>query len=587
MSDTTSKSGLGRDSVGNRRDTKTGRFLSAMAPEDQELVWARRINKMVKNLKENGAEFGEALEARLRRLATRASLLEDNDENENAGEAAEQSAAQMEGTLDLTDYLQWFKNQLDDKGKKNLKPEELYFLSAAEYQEAVDRVPQLWFDFTRYLVQTVVWADDKVHSISEVLAQTESEAARQAEDTATANEAHMEEIDSLLRHRDKYRNTINDFKNKNTELEKRVNELQQQLEAATAAAEQQDEGSASDGSEDSFLRGLRGDRNARTPKHVRFDETRRRDRSPTPQSNLTNNSTSGHNNARAPPKVEAFSGDRDKYDEWIGKLLSQMDASAEYFEGREERKINYLLQSISGSAYDLIKDTYGYSGRRANPNADLEGALKILDRAYYPVDTARTARAKLEQLTMGSNEAFNEFYPKFQAQVNRLKLSEEHKIDELTKRLNGRFANRILDGSETSYDKIVDRCYRMDSQLTMWNATNTSRRSETRSSSSRSNTSEDKGKSRQVDKADQETIKLGEFSKPLDQMSVSELKTWRAGLPRGRIIVERIRKEGRCLGCQQKGHTKFDPKCVLNKLYPPDPTVNTTTTTEDSGKVLA
>ncbi|RKF64244.1 hypothetical protein OnM2_020094, partial [Erysiphe neolycopersici] len=169
-------------------------------------------------------------------------------------------------------------------------------------------------------------------------------------------------------------------------------------------------------------------------------------------------------------KIDTFNGTREKYEEWIGKLIGQIDSAPEYFEDREDRKLNYLMQHLTGPAYELVNDDFGPRARALDPNLTLEYAIKQLDRAYFPVDKYCTARAKLVKLKMGYNEPFAEFYPKFHIQINRLKLGDEHKVDELTKRLSKRFADKILTGTDESYDQVVNRCYKLDSQLNMWAA---------------------------------------------------------------------------------------------------------------------
>lgn len=559
-----------------RRDTITGRLLSQMSQDEQEAVWARRTTNLAEELRNQGREFDQATEARLQRAAARASLAMElsTEEAEEREQERERHAEGLSDALDLTDYLQWFQGRLSDQ--ENVTYKMLHILDAKEFHTMVEQNPTLWYDLVRHLAESVSWADIE-------LARLRDQGSTADDEILEITDKYTKEMNTMLRNRDRYRRKITEDRQTIVDLKKEVERLKAR---STAVPTTEDEGEESDDSQDSFLR---GDENAlKVPggqsapqKRVRFESGRdRQDRSPTDQSSRSGTSTATGGNARPPPRVDTFEGDRDKYDEWMGKLLSQIEANPEYFQDREERKINYLIQSLSGSAYDLVKDQYGYAGRRNNPSLKLSGALKILDRAYYPVDVARSARAKLEQLTMGSNDSFHDFYPKFQAQANRLRLSEEHLVDELTKRLNSKFAGRILDGSASSYDDIIDRCYRMDSQLSMWNASNSSRRSEPKKTEGRASRSERSSGGSSNDTYDQNTVKLGEHSKPLEHMSIAELKKWKRTLPRGRLIVERIRADGRCLACQQLGHLRGDKSCVLRKLEDNGTSANTTFTTD-------
>lgn len=600
---------------GDRRDTISGKLLAEMSEREVEAVWARRVRAMAKGLDEHSGEISTAVENRLIRLnfiQNTTTYLEDAAKAREKKRARRESGYveelesdeeepvvedPLEHFLDLTDYLGWFKEHFSKEEQNVLASDQPYIQDAREYAQKVNEHPRMWFELTKHLVLSQLWSDIRLNDLknkkpqpkdaADISAKLEeaSQTITQLEDELQeTRDKHTDEMTDLLNKRTRYRQRVTELKEQNDKLREDTESLRRQLKDVSPAAggDNPDGNDSADDSDSSFLRDDHSRTNNRKAKQVRFN------RSPTFDSNVT---TASSNNARAPQKVETFTGERDQYDEWVGKLLSQMEASPEYFEGREERRINYLIQSLSGSAYDLIKDTYGYAGRRRNPHAKFEDALKDLDRAYYPVDIARNARAKLERLTMGKNESFAEFFPKFQAQVNRLQLSEEHKVDELTKRLNSRFADRILDGNSVFYDSIIDRCYRMDSQLSMWTATNIPRRSDNHGGS---NTTErparrtSSGNKKFLSEDEQRTVKLGAFAKPLAQMSVAELRTWRAGLPRGKVILERLMKEHRCLDCQQSdGHRKGDAACALHKLHSNNsgPSVNVTTTAaKESGK---
>ncbi|RKF53459.1 hypothetical protein OnM2_105003 [Erysiphe neolycopersici] len=109
---------------------------------------------------------------------------------------------------------------------------------------------------------------------------------------------------------------------------------------------------------------------------------------------------------------------------------------------------------------------------------------------------------------MGYNESFAEFYPKFHIQINRLKLGDEHKVDELTKRLRS----------------SIPSC------------------------------------------PDHSKLELERTDKPLAQMIIQELRAYRNNLPVTKIISDRCMREGRCHTCHQKGHMKSNPSCPLKRL---------------------
>ncbi|RKF58431.1 hypothetical protein OnM2_067059 [Erysiphe neolycopersici] len=205
-------------------------------------------------------------------------------------------------------------------------------------------------------------------------------------------------------------NTLDLTEQENITLQRRIDELSIKSFAENKINPDPD-------SDEEFFREL-------TPKRVHFFKYSTANiKSPTPASIC-----GIQGSYSCPSKNDTFNGTRKKYEELID---------------REDRKLNYLMQHLTGPAYDLVKDDSGPRARALDPNLTLEYAIKQLDRAYFPVDKYRTARAKLEKLKMGYNESFAEFNPKFHIQINRLKLGDKHKVDELTKRLSKRFADKF------------------------------------------------------------------------------------------------------------------------------------------------
>ncbi|KAK7550552.1 hypothetical protein IWX49DRAFT_640711 [Phyllosticta citricarpa] len=68
---------------------------------------------------------------------------------------------------------------------------------------------------------------------------------------------------------------------------------------------------------------------------------------------------------------------------------------------------------------------------------------------------------------------------------------------------------------------------------------------------------------------DQKTVKLGDSSKPLRQMSIAELKEYRNGLPTGQTVIRRLINERRCLACQQITCKKYNQDCPLRTVQMP------------------
>ncbi|RKF64216.1 hypothetical protein OnM2_020095 [Erysiphe neolycopersici] len=241
---------------------------------------------------------------------------------------------------------------------------------------------------------------------------------------------------------------------------------------------------------------------------------------------LLRGSTDKTRNCRPPDKMDVFDGvDREKYDEWVDKLLGQFKTHEGWFVNEDR-------------------------------------ALVELDRAFRAHDTRRDAKTKLETLRMGNHETFCDFFAKFQIQINKLNYHNDDKIDELKARLNGRFASRIILGHKDTYEELINHCYSLDSELKMYEAKKTN--------SSNIGPRHYGGSAITIPKpsVDHTTVELGKTFKPLSQMSLKELKEYRNNLPRSAVIKQRLIDEKRFHRCMQKGHTGLDSECEFNRLPP-------------------
>ncbi|KAI6245934.1 hypothetical protein HI914_06254 [Erysiphe necator] len=260
-------------------------------------------------------------------------------------------------------------------------------------------------------------------------------------------------------------------------------------------------------------------------------------------------------------KIDVFDGKvREKYDEWVDKFLGQIKTYSDWFID-EDRKLTYLMRHLTGPPYNLLKDKYDERAR-LNPlhGRTLMNALAELDRAFRARNIRLDAKTKLETLRMGNNQSFGDFFAKFQIQINKLNYIDEDKIDELKSRLNFRFASRIISGRKESYDELVDHCYTLDSELSMYEAKKAG------ISLNNPRNLPDIPLSNGKPHLDHATVELGKSSKPLAEMTLKELKDYRNSLPRSAVIKQRLQDEKRCHRCMQKGYTGLDQVCQFNRL---------------------
>lgn len=466
--------------------------------------------------------------------------------------------------------------------------------------EATDN-PQVWYEFISYVTDYASWQDTQRVEAQKKIVELTSEVQRLKKGTQTSDV--QKQLEKQLASKEKLKQALTLASENITLMRAEKAELQNRLDAAGQSNSNTSPPRSDDSdtdSNDGFLHGLDLGTTGTEARRVQFENPDPNrscilSRSGSPETAVSQNRK---RSLRPPTKVDTFTGeDRDKYQEWYSKIVGQIDAYPEYFEDREDLKLNYLFQHLTGAAFDLLDDEYGPRARARNTTLTFDGAIRQLDRAYFPQDTYRTARAKLEALQMGPGESFAEFYPKFQAQIVRLKLADEHKVDELTKRLTRRYVEKILTGVDEPYATIVNRLYTLDSQLQLYNSTRKSDNKDGGKSADKittnggsGKTQSGKGSSSSAGRKNHQTIELGKPPKPLHDMNDTELKTYLDGLPRSKAISERCMSEGRCHGCHQTGHMKSNPDCPAKRVR--TTSANTTSTAaqvenDEQGKVSA
>lgn len=562
------------------RDTLTGQLLMDMTKDEQDQTWLRRLAANHQKFRELREDYDAMASSRDGR---RAALPFDE-----VSKLPQETLDAMKDALDLTEHFSWFK-----KHYKGLSADDLRFVSVEDWAAEATDNPKIWYEFISHVSHYASWQDAQ-----------RAEAHRKYAELTTKAQKQERKLEKQLAGIEKLKQSLTTASESVTRLQAEKSELQDRLDAASQHTrplrdDESDPESEVD-SHDRFLQGLNLGTTKET-RRVRFDgrdidSRRNHSNSSSPD---TTASLNRKRSLRPPTKVDTFTGeDRDKYQEWYSKIVGQIDAYPEYFEDREDLKLNYLFQHLTGAAFDLLDNEYGPRARARNPTLTFDGAIQQLDRAYFPQDMYRTARAKLEALQMGPSESFAEFYPKFQAQIVRLQLADEHKADELTKRLTRRYAEKIFIGMEESYATIVNRLYTIDSQLQLYNSTRKGENKEGGKNAGSSRTIAGgagkvqlgKGPSSSTGRKNHETMELGKPPKPLLDMNDGELKTYLDGLPRSKAISERCMREGRCHGCHQTGHMKSNPACPAKRGS--TTSVNTTSTIahaehDEQGKVLA
>lgn len=566
----------------NRRETINALIddnpLSELPAFEKVMRLADHVKHLYAYWENNPKEFHQDHQTRMKRRSTLLQLPDDN--NEATTEARE------EDVLDLQEFEDWFQNHRPGEACP------MRFPSHEELSAEVVQNPALWYKFFQYLRSSLYFAEahisaqdrelsSKDDKIDELIEANEEMTTPAPATTATFTEAKKK----------KYRDEITRLREQLAAVTKERDSLRQRAENVP-----------DEDSDEEFLNPIprrvhfTNDRpteaHRTVSRNLPFTADNQENRDTSPSNSLNNASSRGQSpldvseasyhtgaglrtgggSGKPPGKIDTYDGkNREKYDEWVDKLLGQLKTYDDWFVN-EDRKITYLMRHLTDSPYNLLKDKYEERARLGPHNLTLQGALTDLDRAFKARDIRRNAKTELENLHMGTNETFGDFYTKFQTHINKLGYHEEDKIDELKTRLNARFANRVILGRNDTYDQLVEYCYALDSELRMYDSRRKNTADSTTRGSGKSNitggptTAKPHAKNTSRYNVNHATCTLGEPPKPLKDMSIDELNNYRKSLPRSATIKQRLIDERRCNRCQMTGHIGSDLECQFNRL---------------------
>ena len=252
--------------------------------------------------------------------------------------------------------------------------------------------------------------------------------------------------------------------------------------------------------------------------------------------------------------VPVFSGERDRhtYDSWRMSISSKIRNNPNYFVN-EGRIIDYIRESVSGTAFNIIKarcdpmGTYPYNNH-GETLRDLDGAFAVHDlvgRSY-----AQLGSKAMKMGYTNPRETFDEYYGRFLSCISPLGMDDRHKIETLKQNLPERLAQRIAGLSSTgiSFDSFCANLKATDADMRQINEREAEGGLFTRNS--------------RANRAIGTTPTSRAWKKDTPLTTPKVRSAGRDGPKLGPAlpphVTTRIRKEGRCFKCLSSEHMMND-----------------------------
>ena len=245
---------------------------------------------------------------------------------------------------------------------------------------------------------------------------------------------------------------------------------------------------------------------------------------------------------------EFFEGDRNKYEDWKLSTYLKLAGNSDHFQD-EQQKLAYVVSLLRGDARSQMRSFVDIATGRIQLH-DIPNLFRELDRAFGDPDRQGTAQAKLKGLRQ-TNKSFAAYYAEFSRLAVDTGYNDIAKKSELLVGLSQELQSLLInhDYESLNFLDFVDLCQRLDiRQRIVGNRQNNNRLRNvpaTRSVSAPVTSMPTRAT----------TVTETPLANPLaDTTTPMDLS---AGRPRGRLTEEekqRRRAAGLCLYCAEAGH---------------------------------
>jgi hypothetical protein len=247
------------------------------------------------------------------------------------------------------------------------------------------------------------------------------------------------------------------------------------------------------------------------------------------------------------PDPPRFDATKSKLLDFISKLRAKLVGDARRFY-HDHHQVAYAYGFLEGDAADQLRP---YMESSATAPADIDGLIRILERAFGDPDRKGTARRELQKCAQ-KNRDFSSYYAEFSRIMAVLQLTGEPKLAALRQGLSQELKTLLINHKEPEVlEEFVDLCQFLDSKrLALAQESRPSPAPPRTTSGSIGNRAPMQTTPRVTSTATPTTA-TGTAPGPMD------LSAGQRDAERQRIRNERMAR-GECLYCGQSGHLRLD-----------------------------
>jgi hypothetical protein len=173
---------------------------------------------------------------------------------------------------------------------------------------------------------------------------------------------------------------------------------------------------------------------------------------------------------------EKFTGDRDKetkeitvqFDQWKADVQGKLNTDSHLFD-TEDRRIRWVCGLTGGTARNHV-----WPGLQDGDFNTAEDVLKFLTDIFDDPLKKQKAKQALAKLFQGT-WTFHYYHSEFARITRILKLSDDDLKEELTSKLNEKYALTVLGDSHLSYAELVKKLHEVDKRIQATQAFGTNR----------------------------------------------------------------------------------------------------------------
>jgi hypothetical protein len=163
---------------------------------------------------------------------------------------------------------------------------------------------------------------------------------------------------------------------------------------------------------------------------------------------------------KALPDPEKFTGHKSTipFDQWVMQVQDKLEVDKHLFD-TEQRRIKYVGNCTSGDAYDYI-----WPKLADQEFADAKEVIQALTDIFDDPNKKLKAKQALAKLYQG-NWDFHRYHAEFTKIARPLKLDDEDLKEELTSKLNEKYAMTVLSDDDLTYTQLVKKLHSVDRKL--------------------------------------------------------------------------------------------------------------------------